>query len=469
MRDQSIPDSLQAILNEFKSCFTAPTFCRFVALVVGWLLCRSRRWITRIAQASGELPGQHHSGFHRFFSSARWDPDDAWRALLSLLLKHLPKQIDVIVDDTLCRRNGPRIFGVAMHYDGATSSQVSKGGQASIACGHAWVVLALHVPVPWGGSGIAVPILAKLYRSPKSCPKAEYRKRSEIARDLIEKLNSWIPSDRSLNLMGDREYACKTTLRGLDPSIEFTGPMPMNAMLYAPLPQDYRQKRGRHRIKGRKLPSPAQLAAKHPKAWVERKVRIYGKRVTLLTQDLTCLWYTATGLRLIRVVVTRDPKGKFEDRAFFSTRHAWSAKTILESYAKRWLIEVNFREAKQALGFAHPQNGWSRGPRSKGRPKAGPRPRGDRGRRAVERTAPFALIVRGILVAWYLSQDRWQQDVAGHKARARWYRTKATPSFDDMLHAVRVEILAHRMTATPPPMGTLAESRKALRELGMAA
>jgi len=469
VRDQSIPKSLRVILDEFRSCFTAPTSRRFMALVVGWLLCRSRRWVTRVAQASGELPTRHHGGFHRFFSSARWDPDDAWRALLSLLLKYLPKRIDVIVDDTLCRRNGPRVFGVAMHYDGAASSRVSKGGQASIACGHAWVVLALHVPVPWKGSGIAVPILVKLYRSPKSCPEAEYHKRSVIARELIEKLASWLPDDRSVHLMGDREYACRATLRDLDRSIEFTGPMPMNALLYAALPKDYRQKRGRRRVKGRKLPSPEQLVAKNPNAWVKRTVKMYGKRVKLLTQDVTCLWYTATGTRLVRVVVTRDPKGKYKTRAFFSTRHTCSAKTILESYAKRWLIEVTFREVKQALGLTHPQNGWSRGPRSKGRPKAGPQPRGDRGRRAVERTAPFALIVRGILVAWYLGQDRWKQDVEAHKTRAPWYRTKTTPSFDDMMNAVRVEILAHRITATPPPLRTLAESREALRELGMAA
>ncbi len=469
MQHQSIPESLDSVLHSFQSCFAAPTFRRFAALSIGWLLCRSRRWITRVAQASGEVPGRHHSGYHRFFSAARWDLDDAWHVLLSLLLEYLPKRIDVIVDDTLCRRNGPRIFGTAMHYDGAAPSQGSKGGAASVACGHAWVVLALHVPVPWGGPGIAVPILAKLYRSPKTCPESEYRKRSEIARDLVEKLASWLPSDRSVNLSGDREYACRTTLRELDPSIDFTGPMPMNAMLYEPLAKDYQQKRGRRRIKGRKLQSPAQLAAVNPRAWRKRTIRMYGKSVKLLTKDLTCLWYTATGTRLVRVVLTRDPKGNYEDRAFFSTRHAAAAKTILEIFARRWTIEVSFREAKQALGFAEPQNGWSRGKRSKGRPKSGSQPRGNRGRLAVERTAPFALIARGILVAWYLGQDRWKQDVEAHKARSPWYLTKTTPSIDDMLNAMRTDILARRLYATPPQKHTLAEYRRTLWEYGITA
>jgi hypothetical protein len=469
MPDENIPESLEFVLARFRTCFTAPTYRRFTALVVGWILCCSRRWITRVARASGELPDSHHSGYHRFFSSAKWGTDDAWQALLSVLLRHLPTRIDVIVDDTLCRRSGPRIFGTAMHYDGAAPSHGPKGGASSVACGHAWVVLALHVPVPWHGSGMAVPILAKMYRSPKNCPASEYRKRSEIARDLIEKLKSWLPSERKLNLIGDREYACKTTLRQLNRGVDFTGPMPMDAMLFAPLAKGYRQKRGTPRVKGPQLPNPAQLVAKNSRGWVSRTVTIYGRKVTLLTQDLTCLWYTATGTRLVRVVVTRDPKGNYEDRAFFSTRHTDSAKNIIETFARRWSIEVSFREAKQAMGLVEPQNGWSRGKREQGRPKAGPQPRGDRGRKAAERTAPFSLIVRGILVAWYLGQDRWEQDVEKHRAGAPWYGSKSTPSFNDILGALRLEILTHRYDATPPKKRTRAQYADDLRALGIAA
>jgi hypothetical protein len=208
------------------------------------------------------MGGRHYAGFHRFFSAARWEMDGVWQTLLTHLLKYLPKRIDVIVDDTLCRRNRPRIFGTAMQYDGSAPSQASKGGTASVACGHARAVLAVHVPVPWGGPGIAVAVLAKLYRSPKTCPSSEYRKRSEIARELVEKLQGWLPGDRRINLLGDREYPCKTTLRELDQRVDFTGPMPMDAMLFEPLDEDHVQKRGTPRVKGNRLPSAAQLAIK---------------------------------------------------------------------------------------------------------------------------------------------------------------------------------------------------------------
>ncbi len=167
--------------------------------------------------------------------------------------------------------------------------------------------------------------------------------------------------------------------------------------------------------------------------------------------------------------MTRDPKGNYEDRAFFSTRHTASAKAIIESVGRRWSIEVSFREAKQALGFAEAQNGWSRGARAAGRPKPGPQARGDRGRLAAERTAPFALVVRGIIIVWYLGQDRWREEVAARRRRAPWYRSKSTPSFQDMLNALRGTILRHRYEANPIETHTVAKYEQTLHALGIAA
>ncbi|MCP5021813.1 MAG: transposase, partial [bacterium] len=95
MRADSIPQSLQNVLRGFESCLTAPTYRRFLTLVIGWLFCRSRHWVTRVIRASGEATDQHHAGFHRFFSEARWEPDETWQALLHQLLPYLSKRIEV--------------------------------------------------------------------------------------------------------------------------------------------------------------------------------------------------------------------------------------------------------------------------------------------------------------------------------------------------------------------------------------
>ena len=242
----------------------------------------------------------------------------------------------------------------------------------------------------------------------------------------------------------------------------------MDARLFDKLPEGYRQVgRGQRRVKGERLPSPAQRALKRG-GWKVLGLTIYGRQVRLKVKCWACLWYTATGTRLVRIVLTRDPKGRYADRAFFSTQHELTPEQVLGRFAGRWLIEVSFRDVKQSLGLGEPQNGWSRGKRHT-RPKPGPQPRGDRGRRAVERTVPFVLVLRGILVVWYLRESRWKRDVAAHRRRARWYTHKTTPSFDDMLGAARIELLAYGLATHPRSKGTLAEYRRTIRRAGLAA
>lgn len=468
MHRDSIPASLLVILDSFSSCFTKPSFGSFSALCCGWILCRTRRWLTRVVGASGWLGEKHVSSFYRFFASAPWNPDRVAHCLWQLLLPHLSQTIDVMVDDTLCRRGGPRIFGIAMHHDGASSGYGgASGAHKAFACGHSWVVLSVRLPLPWRSRGCAVPLLVRLYRSPKRCPEAEYRKRTELAREMVDLLASWLPEGRRLHLTGDREYACKTVLRDIDSKIQFTGPMPMDASSYGPVPEYGGH--GRPRVRGVRLPSPKQRARRERSSWKKVRVELYGRRPTeLLLQSWTCLWYTATGTRLVRVVLTRDPKGNCEDRAFFSTETSATPQAILQRFAGRWLIEVAFRDTKQMFGLADPQNGFSRGKPLRHK-KAGPQPRGERGRRAVERTAPFIWSLYGIVILWYVRTDRWQRDVEARRKREPWYRSKATPSFGDMLGALRTEIIVHRLLGHPLQNRTRAETRKAIERLGLAA
>ncbi len=468
MRRQSIPESFDSVLRGFGSCFTRPSFRSFKQLVAGWIVCRDRRWITRVFQAVAPCRRKHLASYYRFFSSARWNPDCVGRCLFRLLLPSLQSTIEAFVDDTFCRRGGPRIFGISMHRDGVASTYGRQAQRALsfLACGHSWVVLAIRVPVPWKGAGLAIPVLVRLYRSPKRCSKHEYRKRTQLAREMAQVLAQWLPSDRKLHLIGDREYACKTVLRDLDSAIHFTGPMPMDARLFGPVPL-YRGI-GRPRCRGRRLANPAQRVRRRSQDWRKVRFHAYGRDIALRVQTWTCLWYTAAGQRLVRVIVTRDPKGNLEDRAFFSTDHQRTAESILELFARRWLIEVSFRDTKQLFGLNDPQNGWSRG-RKRSDIKPGPRPRRHRGRHTVERTAPFIWYSYGVLVLWYLREQRWERDVERRRKECRWYASKHAPSMQDMLSAAREEILAHRLLSKPLLTRTLAETRRLVRRIGLAA
>lgn len=79
---------------------------------------------------------------------------------------------------------------------------------------------------------------------------------------MVKIVVQWLPEWRTLHFAGDREYVCRTVLRDLEPSIEFTDPMPMNASLYGPTPEYSGS--GRPRVHGARVPSPKKLLAGAP-------------------------------------------------------------------------------------------------------------------------------------------------------------------------------------------------------------
>lgn len=452
-REQYISASLETTLFPFAKCFTAPSYKNFVALVSGWILSSGRRSISRVIQvAGGPSRAKHFSSLYRFFSRARWCPDHLGQVLFQLLLPRLPLEIEALVDDTLCHRSGPHIFGGGMHHD-ASRSTYGRGidKRAFFSFGHNWVVLALRVPLPWDEArGIAIPILVRLYRSKRTCPQSGYRKRTELAADLVQLLESWIPASHRLCLAGDAEYACRTLVPRLSKSTNFVGPMHMDAALYE-VPGPYTG-HGRPRLKGRRLCTPRQLADRGDIPWRRRTVTIYGRQVEVLTKTLECLWYKVAGARQVLLVLTRDPSGRMSDRAYFSTDAGIAPELLLQRFSRRWMIEVCFRDAKQLLGLEDPQNGWwrrrTKARRSRKRP--GPQAHRSRGSAAVLRTLPIVFTSYAVVVLWYLEHGDHAKDVRRARKRAPWYRSKGKPSFADMLAACRADTWAERLLEDPP-------------------
>lgn len=96
----------------------------------------------------------------------------------------------------------------------------------------------------------------------------------------------------------------------------------------------------------------------------------------------------------------------------YCTRLDWTALQVLQTYAARWAIEVLFFNAKQFMGREDPAN---------------------RLETAVQRTAPFGLVLYSVTVLWFHQEGH-------HHLRypeRPWYRTKQEPSFTDMLSTLR--------------------------------
>jgi hypothetical protein len=449
--------SFQGLLVKFSAMFTCPSLWTFMALACGFVLCTGRRTISRVIQLGCFFEDKrHHSIFYRFFSRAVWLPNELGRRILCLALelRLLPENMKIIltVDDTLCRKSGAHIWGGGMHHD-ALLSNYGRGKSLVkfFSFGHNWVIVCICVRTPWNENRwMAVPIAFRLYRSKKRCPKEQYRKRTQLAREMVEEIITWLPRDRAVILVGDTEYACREVVRGLPRRIEFVGPMSMDAALFEPPPANAKG-RGRPRKKGRRLLSPKQLIVADHIPWESHEMLLYGKTVTVLTKTQTCLWYTVAGGRLVRMIVTRDPNGRIEDRAYFSTNAEMNVQELAQLFSLRWTQEEMHRNVKQHLGLEDPQNGWWRRPKGQRRDKRipGPQPHKERGAKAATRTVPFILTIYAVVVLWYFACGTAREDVDRARRRAPWYRQKTEPSFSDMLAALRRHLWAERNFSAP--------------------
>ncbi len=132
----SLPPSLMAVLSWFAGCFTAPTFRTFCALTAGLAAQTGRRTVCGMILGAGLGGVVRHERFHRFFSAAAWCPDELGLTLAGLLAGRLippGAELVVVVDDTLLKRWGRKVFGVFWTHDGAAQ------GKEKLGRGNRWV------------------------------------------------------------------------------------------------------------------------------------------------------------------------------------------------------------------------------------------------------------------------------------------------------------------------------------------
>jgi hypothetical protein len=436
VQDFSIVNSFAALLQGFAGCFTSPSASNFVTLMTGWVLDLRRHTVTEVVRAAGAVGKKHICSFHRFFSRGRWATDEVGLLLAALIIARLAPSgvVRLIVDDTLGRHTGKRIAAASMHRD----PLLSTGRRLFFHWGHVWVVLALEVTLfdkSW-----ALPVLFRLHRSEKRCKaeKRPYLKLTEHARELVELIASRYPA-RRFELLGDAAYTNGTLIKKRPSNVTLIGRGRLVAALYAPAPPRRPGQRGRRRLRGKRLATPGARAKRADGRWQKLVIHVYGRSVTVRVLVIDALWYVAAASELVRHVVVRDFPGHERDDVFVSTDPGLSPQVIIESFARRWALEVTFHESKGKLGFEDPQN---------------------RTERAVERTAPFALIAYSLVILWYA--------LHGHSSRAAklpclpWYTHKAGVTFSDMLATLRRASWRQRLL---DPAATTADLRKSLRPL----
>jgi hypothetical protein len=407
------------LLQPLAGVMTAPSFATWMTLLTGWVFARHHT-VTGMILAARAVGTKHHSAFHRFFATARWSLDELGLAVFGLIQPWLTEgAILVALDDTLARKRGKRVFGVGMHHDPLLSSR----GTAIMNWGHSWVQLGVlasfrFAPERW----FCLPILFRLYRSRQTVTKhgGPYLTRPQLALELMHLLATRYPRLR-FHAVADAAYGGQNVLKYLPLNCHLTSRLVMDARLYDAPPPRRRGQGGRPRTRGRRLPTPEQMLECRAQRLT---LHIYGRDDRVRLADAIARVH-AVPWRRLRVVAVEPLSGGRPRQAFYSTDLALSAAQILILYARRWAIEQTFQESKTHLGFEQPQ-GWTR--------------------RAVERTAPTAMLLYSLIVMWFAA--------VGHRTyrplHRPWYSQKRAPSFADMLGTLRRESVLQGVSSTPP-------------------
>jgi DDE superfamily endonuclease len=414
-----LPSSLSAILSLLRPAFTAPTFQVFEALVAGFVSRVGEHTVTGMWQAARLAGKLHHSRAHDFFARATWRPDRLGLHLLDFLLERFTDPgapITLAVDGTVFGRAGRKVFGTSWHHDNAAA----PGG--GFRFGNCFVVVGLVVRVPaLGERAWCLPVLFRLWLpTPKPTEERPDPPRRPSQPDLAAELVGLIAKrypKRRIDIVGDSAFACKAMAPASD-RVTLTSRLRSNAVICAPKPPPT-GRRGRPRVKGERLGTPGELAARAKASeWQRLSVPGRGEVCALLVEGL---WHSVLGPRAVRVVVVRELTDTEGYRiALITTDVEAEVVEIIGRYADRWSIEVAFQDAKQTVGVGEARN---------------------RVEAAVERTVPFGFICQSLAIAWYALYADPAADVDRRRREAPWYSQKRAPSMLDVLAALRRELI----------------------------
>ena len=449
--DATLVSGWEALCQLLASAFTRPTFFTFLHIVTGWVLCRSRPMVTNLVCTIGSSllsqAARHWTVYEKFFYRAAWSLPQVSRLLLTGVVVPLidrcavSTEINLNLDDTTCSRCGKHVAWAGYFKDASASNTLGT----VIHWAHNWVIGCVAMRHRrWPHWVVGLPVLFTLYRKPRDCdPAHAFQTRQQIAAQMIRDTRAALP-ERTIRIAADGQYAAREVVQAADdPHSNLVSRMRSDAAIYDQPPQRQRAQRGRRRKKGKRLPTPKQLAARRPKGWRTIEVLVYGKKVKRKVLPIVCLWYHVSRNQPVKLLIVRDPSGQQKDDYLFCTDPSVPDEQIIERFAARWPIEEAIHDAKQFGGFEQVQ-GWCQ--------------------RTVERQAPFALIVQTLVKAWYLLHGADAASAQPEGAEiCGWMRPKDHPSYLDMLATLRRVLWTHRIKCNSTFTGRVRQLLEPLR------
>ena len=422
-----MPCELMKFVIAFAPLFSKPVFLRVKILLAGAILSPRARTVANALRVMELGNDKHFQNYHRVLARARWNCLAVSRSLLNLIIRSFALSGEVVIgfDETIERRHGKQIKAKGIYRDAVRSSR-SHFVKTS---GLRWLSFMVLTEVGFARRVWALPFLTVL------CPSERYdqargirhRKLTDRARQAILLLKRWLPN-LDLVLVGDSSFAALDLLNAVREKVTLVSKLRLDAALYRKAAPRRAGQMGRSRKKGERLPTLQAVIANPQTKW--KKLRIknwYGERNRIVEMvSGKGVWYHVGKEAVpIRWVIVRDPLGKFETQALFSTRTTATPKQIVEWFIKRWQVEVTFEESRRHLGI-ETQRQWSD--------------------KAIGRETPclFGLFSLITMVAQELHK--------GGKLKIRsaaWYQKEAA-TFSDAIGCVRQQLWKKRSFQTSP-------------------
>jgi len=343
------------LFESFIPLFTAPSFLHFQTLMVSlWalpLLTGGRMSLVRIWAVSGV--SQHWDALMRFVRSYVWEPEELARCLTLFVLERvkdrLPRTEDgrrlllIGVDETGDEHpSAKKIFGVSKHHHHS-----ARVGQSTYRKGHCWVTLSILADMTEEYvRSFAINIA--LYVAKKSCLKAKYRSKRELATEMLNQLEHWVGWQYRIVVVGDAYYACRDWLREQrQQKRRVVTRLRADARLYE-LPRQRKRGRGRPPKYGKKI-CLWRRALSDSRFEAQQEVIVYGGKHEVRLRKIICLW---RGLEEPVSVVIVKGIGK-KPVYLLDTESEASAKETLQIYGARHAVEQPYADLKCDGGLGH--------------------------------------------------------------------------------------------------------------------
>ncbi len=412
----TLPPSILAHLHPFRTIFvTKKTYLKASLLLIGVLLCQGSRTICSVLRVLGLKGEKTFAKYHHVLNRAKLKTLEGSKILLQKIDLDQDEPLTLVIDSHLERRKGSRIWAKG-HYRDA----VQSGNKYTvISSGLKWLSVMALKKISWSKRTFALPFLTVLmpHEESNKSKRKQHKTMHDWTCQIIMQIRRWLPK-RKIILTADSEFASAAiAISCVKQSIAFISRLKLNARLFDFPIQSHK---GRPRKKGLRLPGVGAMLNNPEIQWMTIEINWYGgkvKEVQCMTG--TCLWHVMTHSATpitIRYVLIKDPEGKFKPVLLMSTDIELGVKQIIETYVKRWNIEVTFHETREHLGI-ETQRQWSD--------------------KAIARTTPILFALYSIVVL--IGRELIKEDYIKIDKTA-WYQ-KDEIKFSDIIKGIKKYIL----------------------------